>query len=1057
MKTFKRLMACMLSVAMVATMVPGTAFAGEEKEPETLASHELVHYTFDAIGEGGVVENKGSLGAEFNGTVFGEAATLQEDAIAGKSIYLGGDGGANKNYVEFAANAMPATEDFTISTWVKYDATPAGWRTLFTAGDASANGGRNEGGNTMLIMTSSDADPRGVKVATAMGSDEKGKVWAEKAQGGQWTQMTFAVSGSTVSYYLNGTKVGDFDGLHSDRTAFFKEGNLARLFGTTKWPDWSPRGKVDDFVVYDKALTAEEVSTTYAEGTAAKDALATVLAAKNGLSFSDTTVREDITLPTTYDGDNDVTISWASSNEDVISTTGVVTRPSTLGAAMVTLTATIAKGDVSVTKDFTFKVPSTAVFNIDSVEKLEARHVRYNTSEEDVKSILPNKLVFKDEVDENTVEELELPVTWAVEDGATYDATAVGSSVKFVGTPVIAQELADEIKNTANTKATVDIKVAEEGLIAEYASCDADNDTAFDLFRTHNAALLGDASVSSEGGMFHGTDDVRAFKFTEANEDGKNQGLQIDGSVIDGVRDVTINLWVKVNSIKNWTTIMDISNAGGYATMAVKGDPNGIGPVGLTIAMKKGDAAESRTYATTQNILPTEEWKMVTYTQEENTGKLYIDGVKVAENQMNFVVSDFIDNNGKVTFGKSVKWPDPSVNGGIDEVQIYNKALTAEQIATKYASNKQAQKNTVDAIANGLKIANQSFVTGDVTLPTTDVAGAEITWASGNEAVITKEGKLVSRPKSDAAAKIVTLTATVTYEGLTATKDIRLMVQPEESDYVFVSANAIDDVNVAFGTEKDTLVFPETVVVKCTDKAATDTTEVTDVELAVKEWKGEYDAKKPGTYTFTAEVDYEEEGIKTAEGSAPTAFPTMNVVVGTNPATALVVTPATITLNPGKTATIKATVTPADTTDVVGYTTSNAKVATVDAKGVVKAVAAGTATITVKAGTITKTVKVTVNDLKPAKVTGIKAKQVKKNKQVTISWKKASNAKGYYVYRSTKKNKNFKKIGMIKKAATVKFTDKKGLKAKKTYYYRVVAFNGKVVGANSAVAKVKIK
>ena len=60
----------------------------------------------------------------------------------------------------------------------------------------------------------------------------------------------------------------------------------------------------------------------------------------------------------------------------------------------------------------------------------------------------------------------------------------------------------------------------------------------------------------------------------------------------------------------------------------------------------------------------------------------------------------------------------------------------------------------------------------------------------------------------------------------------------------------------------------------------------------------------------------------------------------------------------GSTEAIKATVKPAKTK--VTYTTSDEKIATVDAKGVVTGVAAGDATITVKAGKTTKTVNMTV-------------------------------------------------------------------------------------------------
>ena len=66
-------------------------------------------------------------------------------------------------------------------------------------------------------------------------------------------------------------------------------------------------------------------------------------------------------------------------------------------------------------------------------------------------------------------------------------------------------------------------------------------------------------------------------------------------------------------------------------------------------------------------------------------------------------------------------------------------------------------------------------------------------------------------------------------------------------------------------------------------------------------------------------------------------------------ATAVTLNKTSLTLNPGKTGTLTATMEPADTTDVIeSWTSSDEAVATVDAEGKVSAVAVGTATITAK-------------------------------------------------------------------------------------------------------------
>ena len=79
------------------------------------------------------------------------------------------------------------------------------------------------------------------------------------------------------------------------------------------------------------------------------------------------------------------------------------------------------------------------------------------------------------------------------------------------------------------------------------------------------------------------------------------------------------------------------------------------------------------------------------------------------------------------------------------------------------------------------------------------------------------------------------------------------------------------------------------------------------------------------------------------------------------PATAITLNTTSQKLAEGKTVTLAATVTPADTTDAVVWTSSNTKVATVSADGVVTAVKEGTAVITATAGNVKATCKITVS------------------------------------------------------------------------------------------------
>ncbi len=136
--------------------------------------------------------------------------------------------------------------------------------------------------------------------------------------------------------------------------------------------------------------------------------------------------------------------------------------------------------------------------------------------------------------------------------------------------------------------------------------------------------------------------------------------------------------------------------------------------------------------------------------------------------------------------------------------------------------------------------------------------------------------------------------------------------------------------------------------------------------------------------------------------------------------------------------------------DVYFFTSDNKVVATVDDNGVVTAMKAGTANITVTTiNGISTTVPISI---KPRAISDVKAVPATIN-SVTISWRDVGVA-GYYVYRSTSENGEYKKIATVTAASS--YTDK-GLTKGKTYYYKVASYqSNKLVGEKSEAVKVTV-
>jgi hypothetical protein len=184
---------------------------------------------------------------------------------------------------------------------------------------------------------------------------------------------------------------------------------------------------------------------------------------------------------------------------------------------------------------------------------------------------------------------------------------------------------------------------------------------------------------------------------------------------------------------------------------------------------------------------------------------------------------------------------------------------------------------------------------------------------------------------------------------------------------------------------------------------------------------------KAGTYVLSAyrlDSDGKHSNISRPYGivnvlaavTAPTATPTVT------PTAAPTVTPtATPTVTPTTTPTVTPTATPTVT-----------PTATPAGDSLGKPVPTKTPTATPTPASDDKGIKKVAK--KPTKVKVVVKKSKKKKKSVTVSWKKAANAKGYRIALSKKKNGKYKKVTDTKKT---KYTFKK---TKGTYYVKLTAY-----------------
>lgn len=186
--------------------------------------------------------------------------------------------------------------------------------------------------------------------------------------------------------------------------------------------------------------------------------------------------------------------------------------------------------------------------------------------------------------------------------------------------------------------------------------------------------------------------------------------------------------------------------------------------------------------------LAREVWKTITYTLDDasNTARVYLDGVQVAQNT-NVTITPGSIGGGVTTanyLGRSVYNADRTLAGSLRDVRIYDSALSAQEVAALHPTD--ATKLSRDAAA--LSLGDLSAVTANVSLPATAANGSAITWASSAPGTISAAG-VVTRPASGQPAAAVTLTATLTRGGETATRTFDATVVAMPGDEVLAQAD----------------------------------------------------------------------------------------------------------------------------------------------------------------------------------------------------------------------------------------------------------------------------
>ncbi len=230
-------------------------------EPDADVSFVPVHYEFEE-GVGATAANTGTDETVGAATLTGTTGWAEDGAVGG-AVDL--PGGSNVNAVDLPDNLLQGEADFTTSFWARPD-TKGDWIGMFHIGDGLAGDG-----SFFQIQMQTQADGNTGLAATfkAKGSSLQERVYATPTQdvaAGEWNHVAFTRQGATGTLYLNGQQVASRSDLTIDMTDIGPTSN--NWLGRNGYPDPAYDGLMDDVRLYDSTLSAQDISSLYADGSA---------------------------------------------------------------------------------------------------------------------------------------------------------------------------------------------------------------------------------------------------------------------------------------------------------------------------------------------------------------------------------------------------------------------------------------------------------------------------------------------------------------------------------------------------------------------------------------------------------------------------------------------------------------------------------------------------------------------------------------------------------------------------------------------------------------------
>lgn len=178
------------------------------------------------------------------------SAGIANGVTTGSSAYAVGKAGqaidldGTDDFVTLPPDVASST-DITLAAWVNWDG-GAGWQRIFDFGSGTAD--------NLFLTPSSGGTPRTVFAIKNGGAEQV--LDAPPLATGVWTHVAVTLEGNTGKLFINGAVV-DTDTVTINPSDIRAASNY---LGKSQWPDPLYNGRIDEFHLYNRALTTTQVT-----------------------------------------------------------------------------------------------------------------------------------------------------------------------------------------------------------------------------------------------------------------------------------------------------------------------------------------------------------------------------------------------------------------------------------------------------------------------------------------------------------------------------------------------------------------------------------------------------------------------------------------------------------------------------------------------------------------------------------------------------------------------------------------------------------------------------